>query len=109
MAISLQRELSFDRAGWQRLVDAVIQIITGRQNSTGELTLNVAPATTTVVSFVNCSKDCEVFLSSRTANAAAAMGTTFIKKSDIGQGSFTITHASSAQSDRTFGFICIGG
>jgi hypothetical protein len=109
MAIQLQRDLGFNLAGWQRLVDAVIQLITGRQNSVGVVTLAVAPATSTFVSFVNCSADCEVFLSPRTANAAAAVATTYIKAVDITQGGYTITHASSAQNDRTFGFLCIGG
>lgn len=90
----------------RRIVDAVIQLVTGRQNSVGDVTLR-ANQTTTVVSFPNCSKDCRVFLSPRTANAAAAIPTTYI--SSIEQGGFTITHASNAQVDKTFGFLCIGG
>lgn len=90
----------------RRIVDAIIQIVTGRQNSVGDVTLR-ASQTTTTVSFQNCSKDCRVFLSPKTANAAAAIPTTYI--SAINQGSFTITHASNAQADKTFGFLCIGG
>lgn len=109
MAIQLPRDLSFDKAGWRRLVDATIQIVTGRQNSVGDVTLAVSPATSTVVSFPNCSRDCRVFLFPQTTHAAAALATTFIKKSDIGQGSFVITHAASANVDSNWSFLCIGG
>ena len=90
----------------RRVVDSIIQLVTGRQNSVGDITLR-SDQTTTVVTFQNCSKDCRVFLSPRTANAAAALSTTYI--SSIMQGSFVITHANNAQTDRTFGFLCIGG
>jgi hypothetical protein len=109
MAIQLQRDTPFAPLGWRRLVDAVIQLITGRQNSVGDCTLAVAPATTTFVAFENCSKDCRVFLEAQTLNAAAAVATTRIQSVDITQGGFTITHASSVQNDRTFSFVCIGG
>ena len=88
------------------IVQAVLQLIEGRGNFIGRVTLT-AGATTTVVSFQNCSKDCEVFLSPRTANAAAALGTTYI--SSIVQGGFTITHANAATLDRTFAYECVGG
>lgn len=105
MAIQLQRS----ERDLQRIVDAIIQLVTGRQNSVGDVTLAVAPATTTTVSFPNASKDCRIFLSPQTANAAAALATAFIKRSDQQLGSFTITHASAASTDRTYSFLCIGG
>lgn len=108
MAIQLQRDLGFNPAGWQRLVDAVIQLVTGRQNSVGDITLR-AGFTTTLKTFPNCSKDCRIFLFPQTANAAAALATTYILKTDIGQGTFIITHANAGSTDRDFSFICIGG
>lgn len=90
----------------RRIVDSVRQLNDGRQNSVGTITLRPSQTTTTVT-FENCSKECEVFLQARTANAAAAVPTTYI--SSILQGSFTITHANNVQADKTFGFLCIGG
>lgn len=104
MAIQLQpgeRDL-------QRIVDAIIQLVTGRQNSIGDVTLR-AGQTTTVVKFPNCSKDCRVFLFPQTPNAASIVATTYILRADILQKQFTITHASSASVDLTFSFLCIGG
>ncbi len=91
-----------------RIVQAIRQLIFGRGDFVGDVTL-AAGATSTVVSFPNCSVDCRVFLEPQTANAAAARSTTYVKRADILQGSFTITHANAATLDRTFSFACIGG
>ena len=104
MAINLQR----GERDLQRIVDAIIQLVTGRSNSVGDVTLT-ASAASTVVAFPNCSRDCRVFLFPQTANAAAALATTYILKANILQGSFTITHANNAQVDKSFSFICVGG
>lgn len=91
-----------------RIVQAIIELVMGRQNSVGDVTLTPG-TTTTVVSFPNCSKDSRVFLEPQTANAAGALATTYIKRADILQKQFTITHANSATADRTFSFLVIGG
>lgn len=92
----------------QRIVDAINELGDGRQNSVGDVTLRANQATT-VVSFPNVSADSRVFLFPKTANAAAAIATTYILAADILRGSFTITHANNAQADKTFSFLCIGG
>lgn len=89
-----------------RIVQAIRQIIQGRNDATLEVTLTPG-ATTTVVTAINCSKDSRVFLEPQTTNAAAARATTYI--SAIGQGTFTVTHANNAQTDRIFGAIALGG
>jgi hypothetical protein len=104
MAINLQPT----ETGIFRVVQAIRQLIQGRSDATLLVTL-AAGATTTVVTAINCSKDSEVFLSPRTANAAAALPTTYIKSVDILNGSFSITHANNGQTDRTYGVLCIGG
>lgn len=92
----------------QRVVDAIIQLAQGRQSSIGDVTLR-PNQTTTTVSFPNCSTECRVFLFPQTANAAAAVPTTYILQADILRRQFTITHANNAQADKTFSFLCIGG
>lgn len=104
MAIQIQQ----GERDLQRIVDAVRQLVEGRQNSVGDVTLR-AGQTTTVVAFPNCSNGCRVFLFPQTANAAAAVPTTYVQRGDILQRSFTITHANAGTGDRTFSFICIGG
>jgi len=106
MAIQVPRDLGFNIAGWRRLVDAVYQLVEGRHNAADRFTLTPG-ATTTTVNHPNCSKDCEPQFSARTANAAAALATTYI--SAVGQGSFTVTHLNSGVADRTFGYTVTGG
>lgn len=89
-----------------RIVQAIRQLIQGRSDAVLQVTLT-ANVTTTVVTAINCSKDSEVFLSPRTANAATALATTWV--SSVGQSTFTLTHANNAQVDRTYGVFCVGG
>lgn len=81
------------------------QLAAGRSNATGSVTL-AAGATSTVVSAINCAPGSAVFLFPRTANAAAALSGMFV--GTVSKQSFTITHANSAQSDRTFFYVCLG-
>lgn len=102
MAIQLQPT---ETSIW-RIVQAIIQLVEGRHNASGRIAL-VAGATTTVVPAPNCGKDSEPQISPRTANAAAAVPTTYI--SLVEKGSFTITHANNGQMDRIFGWTTTGG
>jgi len=88
-----------------RIVQAIIQLVQGRQSSIGDVTLAVGQ-TSTVVNFVNCSRDCRVFLQAQSVAAVAAQAR--VDAVDIGQGSFLIRHPV-ASADSRFSFLCIGG
>jgi hypothetical protein len=101
MAIQLQPT---ETAIW-RIVQAIIQLVQGRQDSVGDVTLAVG-ATSTAVDFVNCSRDCRVFLM---AQSAAAMATPVrVAVADIAQGSFVIRHGA-APAGAVYSFTCLGG
>jgi hypothetical protein len=91
-----------------RIVQAVRELVMGRHNAGGSVTLRINQTTTTV-SHPNCSADSyvDVFGGAKTANAAAAVSTSYI--SSVFQGGFTITHASNAQTDRVFLYKVTGG
>lgn len=94
-----------------KIVQVLIGVLVGRSNSVGQVTLRANQTTTTVTkavdpAAVNVSLGQEIFLSPRTANAAAAVATTFV--SVVGQGTFTLTHANNAQVDKLFGFEARG-
>lgn len=91
----------------RRIVLSVRELFQGRGNAMGELTL-AANVTETVVQAANCGQDSRISLTPRTANAAAALGTTYIPAADVGPGVFTVRHANSAQIDRTFGYSIRG-
>lgn len=95
-----------------RIVQTIIQLVQGRSNAVGSVTLRAGHTTTVVTkavdrAAVNVSTTSQVFLSPRTANAAAALATTYV--SAIGQSTFTLTHANDANIDKTFGFGAFGG
>ena len=88
-----------------RVASAVRQLAQGRSNAVGQVTL-AAGATTTTVNAVLCASESFVWLSPLTANAAAALADTYV--SSVNNGTFTLTHANNAQTDRTFAYICLG-
>ena len=82
-----------------RIIEIIQQLIEGRSNGAGQVTLRAGQTTTTVTSLV-IAADSLPQLTPTTANAAAALATTYI--SAVAQGSFTLTHANAATLDRTF-------
>ena len=96
-----------DEKDLRRYAIAIQELSAGRSNAVKTITLT-ANATTTVVSFDNCSADSVPVLTPLTANAAAEIGAGTLYISAVANKSFTITHANNAQTDRTFGFVCIG-
>jgi hypothetical protein len=83
------------------LVNAIYLLAQGGSNSVGTVTLTES-ATTTTVSNAYMSPTSKVILSPTTANAAAAIGGTYV--STKSKGEFVLTHANNAQSDRTFDY-----
>jgi hypothetical protein len=80
---------------------AIQQLSAGRSNAVGTVTLR-ASQTSTTVSDPNCASGTVPNLVATTADAAAALATTFIPVASIANGSFVIQHASVASVDRTF-------
>lgn len=87
----------------RRIVDVVRQLIEGRSNATGTVTLTVSAGSTQVAA-PTCGLTSVVTLSPQTAHASAEIGNGTIYVSATVQGSFTLTHANNSQADRTFGY-----
>ena len=90
-----------------RIVRAVRQLMTGRDDACGTVTLTISAAST-VVAAPNCAETSAVFLECLSAAAAAerASGNMFV--SAIVNGAFTITHTNSATTGRTFNWTARG-
>jgi hypothetical protein len=88
-----------------RFAQAINELFQGRSNAVGSCTLT-ASATSTTVTAENCGDQSKVFLEPETANAAAARATTYV--SSVRNGSFVLTHANNAQTDRRFSYVAIG-
>lgn len=91
-----------------KIAAVVRQLIEGRANNVGTVTLthDGAATTTAVSAAVTCGPNSAVFLFPTTAHAAAVVATTYV--SSVGLGTFTITHAATSNADVTYYFACIG-
>lgn len=87
-----------------RIVHAINQLVTGRSNAAGQVTLN-AGATTTVVTS-------EVISALSYPQLTAGPGTwtsTALRVSSLADGTFTITHSNEAATDRVVYWHAVGG
>lgn len=91
----------------KKIVLAVQQLAAGRSNAVGSVTLATGVATTNV-STPNCASGSTPILTPASANAAAELGNGTIFISAVANGSFTITHANSATTGRTFLYAVLG-
>lgn len=82
------------------------ELLKGRANNVGEVTLTES-TTTTVTTDTRIKQSMKIFISPLTANAAAALTNVYV--SAVADGSFTLTHANNAQTDRTFDYVIHGG
>ena len=86
---------------------AISELAQGRSNATGTCTLTIS-VTTTQVTAPTCAPGSTVVLTPTTAHASAEFGNGTIYISTVAAGSFTITHASNTQADRTFLWAILG-
>lgn len=90
-----------------KILQSIRELWEGRSDAVGTVTLT-ANVTTTTVAAANLSAKSRIHLEPRTANAAGALATTYITAANHLQGSFVITHANTATTDRTFGWSARG-
>jgi hypothetical protein len=88
----------------KKIVRSLRELAQGRSNGVGTVTL-AAGATSTTVIDQNCAAGSHIGLTPQTADASAALATTYIATSN---GSFTLTHANNSQTDRTFTYAIVG-
>jgi len=88
-----------------RIIQSIRDLYAGRSNSVGTVTLT-ANATTTTISHPNLAASSRIILTPTTANAAAALATTY--QTAAGAQSVTLTHANNAQIDKTFLWAAFG-
>lgn len=89
----------------RKIADAIFQLLNGKTNNYGTVTLT-ANAGSTAVTFDKAGINSRITLSPQTANAAGAIGTTYV--SAKGKKTFTLSHANNAQTDRIFDFVVTG-
>lgn len=89
------------------IVRVINNIMRGKTNNTGNVTLTAASAATDVAD-VNVGGESLIIFMPMTANAAIELGNSTMYVSSTGKKTFTITHDNNAQTDRTFRYVVIG-
>lgn len=101
---AIQTGMSNEMIHRRLIAEATNRILQGHINATLTLTLDPNVGQTAVVDSRISPQTC-ASLSPATANAATALGTTFIV---CGTGSLVVSHANNAQTDRVFLLSLIG-
>jgi len=91
----------------KKIVLAIQQLAAGRSNAVGNVTLATGASSTTVTT-PNCAAGSVPILVPASANAATELGNGTMYVSAVANGAFTITHANSATTGRTFLWAVVG-
>lgn len=99
--------VSLDENYIRKLVRVVNQIMRGKTNNTGEVTLDTT-TTATVVADINVGAESFISFMPTTANAALEVSSGSMYVSTVGDQTFTVTHDSNTTADRTFIYTVVG-
>ena len=91
----------------KRIVLAIQQLAAGRSNAVGSVTLLTGVPSTSVATS-NCATGSVPILVPASANAATEIGNGTMYVGAVANGSFTVTHANSATTGRTFLYAVVG-
>lgn len=91
-----------------RKQNAVInQLMEGRSNATGTVTLSSTGATSTSVTAPTCAASSHIFLFPMTSIAQSSAAA-FVGSTDVSNGSFVVHHSSSTSTSRLFHWVALG-
>lgn len=90
-----------------KLATALNKVLDGKINSIGTVTLTANAATTTL-SDPRIGRNTILVLIPTTANAAAALGTTYQTYPNAATEAAVLNHANNAQTDKTFAYVLLG-
>jgi hypothetical protein len=102
----MYRKLNPSGALPREISEVVNNLIEGKSNNTGTVTLAVASATTTTLYDERIGFDSIILFMPTTANAASAMTNLYVSAKT--QGSATLTHSANTSADKTYGYIVVG-
>lgn len=95
----------YERGFMVTLVQTVVNLINGKHNATGTVTLRASQTTTTITD-PRLTAGSVLSLCPLTANAATAKASVYVSSRD--NGTMVLTHASNAAVDQTFDYSVAG-
>lgn len=100
------RNLNYSGATPREISEVVNNIMNGKTNNTGTVTLAVASATTTTINDERIGYDSIITFMPTTANAASALTNLYVSAKT--KGSATLTHSANVAADKTYSYIIVG-
>jgi hypothetical protein len=88
-----------------RIADCVNNILKGKTNNVGDVTLTASSATTTITD-PRIGANSAILMQPTTANAAAALSGLYFDTP--GNGTVVVNHANNGQTDKTFKYVVVG-
>ncbi len=102
----MYRKLNPAGGTFREISEVVNNLVEGKSNNTGTITLAVASATTTTLTDERIGFESIILFMPTTANAASAMTNLYV--SARAKGSATLTHSANTAADKTYGYIVVG-
>jgi uncharacterized membrane protein len=102
----MYRKLNPSGALPREISEVVNNLVEGKSNNTGTVTLAIASATNTTLYDERIGYDSIIVFMPTTANAASAMTNLYVSAKT--QGSATLTHSANTSADKTYGYIVVG-
>lgn len=90
----------------REISEIVNNLVEGKTNNTGDITLNAGSATTTTISNERIGYNSIILLMPTTANAVASLTNVYVSART--KGSATLTHSANTNTDKTYGYIIVG-
>ena len=106
MARDMYRKLNPSGSEPREISEIVNNLVEGKTNNTGDITLNAASATTTTISDERIGYNSIILLMPTTANAVASLTNVYVSART--KGSATLTHSANTNTDKTYGYIIVG-
>lgn len=89
-----------------RINKVVQQLMEGRSNATGTVTLST-DATSTTVTARTCGANSAIFMFPQTSIAQSS-ASAYVPSTDVSAGSFIVHHSSSTSTSRIFNWVALG-
>ena len=102
----MYRGLNPSGANEREISEVTNNILNGKTNNTGTITLNASSATTTTIYDERIGYNSIIHLMPTTANAASAFTGVYV--SNRAKGNATLTHAANTNTDKTYGYVIVG-
>src|SRR5512139_257608 len=90
-----------------RINKVIQQLMEGRSNATGTVTLSSTGATSTTVTARTCGANTAIFMFPQTSIAQSS-ASAYVPSTDVTKSSFIVHHSSSTSTDRIFYWVALG-